>query len=166
MRRKKKRSTKAPAAINGRVVRRVFASYAANRHLRAYMVDQDHRHIANAWLAYRKSGLRPDEGMLKAIDVLCGEVLKDKNAKARLRNSLRNAELHRIVTAFRVERPRIRDELRKELGRARENVDLKEQKKLKEILANWSRLYPSVARDHGISVTNLKQIMRNMRTMK
>lgn len=69
-----------------------------------------------------------DEGMQKAIDVLCKGVLK---AGPRMKHTVRNAELHRVVTAMRA--------------------------------AGWRDIYKLVADAKNISVTNLKQIMRNMK---
>ena len=77
-------------------VARIAANMAG---LAAYQYQQrDPRHIAAAWLEFRRFRLVPDEGMLRWVDRLAGEVLTPTSAGTRPKeNAVRDLEIYRLV---------------------------------------------------------------------
>lgn len=70
-------------------MRGFLATYSANRHLRAYLLERDPKHIGRAWAAFRKhKHVAPDEAMLAWVDVLADAVLNPAAPGARGRENL------------------------------------------------------------------------------
>lgn len=117
-------------------LKRFFATFSANRHLSAYLIDRNPEHIAAAWRAFREHKIAPDESMLRWIDCLADSVLKPTAAKVRPRkNTVRDLAIVRAVEILQ----------RKQIIKPPDKVRLTRT----EIFANVGRAYslsgPAVA---------------------
>ena len=121
--------------------KRDLAIYAANRHLRAYRVHPDPRHLANAWLDFRKAGIASDEDMLRVVDQLARDVLDPPETKGRpMVNPVRDMELDRVVRALQAHQP---DQIKPSKG-----------------------AYRTVAEAEGMTVAQLKEKIKRVRRTK
>lgn len=83
-------------------MRRFLANYSADRHLQAYLLHRDPRHLANAWTEFRKAGVEPDAAMLHVVDQLAADVLSPPRIPGRpMANPVRDAELVRLVRSLK-----------------------------------------------------------------
>lgn len=144
-------STKRTAeAVAPRKLWRSLAERNANRHLQAYLLERDPRHIAAAWrdfrklkIAFRKLKIAPSEKMLRWLDRLAEDVLAPRPAQRRPRKNLvRDLEIYRLVNSFR----------------KRRGEDGETELKGREI-------YAAVGKPRGLNEGHVKAIYSNVKRM-
>jgi hypothetical protein len=86
--------------------KRWVASYSWNRHIHAYMLDRNPRHIAAAWRDFRKhKKVAPDESVFVWIDCLADAVLNPPPTIARPKqNTERDLDIWREVQFLKVKK--------------------------------------------------------------
>lgn len=116
------------------------------RHLRAYRIDSDPKHIARAWRVFRKAKVQPDNAMLAWVDRLVEDVLNPTKTMVRPKeNTLRDSEIQREVRA---------------LLRANEPRDPKGYKRKRPL--KFDDACAIVARDRGLTGDNVKVIVHRV----
>lgn len=129
-------------------VARIAANMAG---LGAYQYQQrDPRHIAAAWVEFRKFRVSPDEAMLKWIDRLAADVLNPTATRVRPKqNTVRDLEIYRLFSIYVA--PRAADQ---DNPKAVRDPDAVIGKGFKPADA-----YADIARQFGLTVGNVKVIV-------